>query len=62
MKTVNTKLLAPLTTTELTNLASEIKETVASEHQQKKVFSSADLWNIRRTRRVMADRRGYYGW
>lgn len=63
MKTQNTNLLAPLKSTELTSLTSTINETVSLEtHQSKKIFSSADLWNIRRTRRVVVKSRGYYGW
>jgi len=63
MKTDNTKLLAPLTKEAIINLTSEIKETVTAEvEHHKKIFSAADLWNIRRTRKVTVERRGYFGW
>ncbi|MCZ2222938.1 MAG: hypothetical protein LC122_04835 [Chitinophagales bacterium] len=63
MKTENKKLLAPLTKTELKNLTSETKETVSTESEpQKKNFCAADLWNIRKTRKVFVERRGYFGW
>lgn len=60
MKTQNTNLLIQLNKTELTNLTQEVKETVATENLViTKTFSSADLWNIQRTRRSRVVRRHF---
>lgn len=60
MKTQNTNLLIQLNKTELTNLTQEVKETVATENLViTKTFSSADLWNIQRTRRSRVIRRHF---
>lgn len=60
MKTQNTNLLIQLNKTELTNLTQEVKETVATENLViAKTFSSADLWNIQRTRRSRVIRRHF---
>lgn len=60
MKTQNTNLLIQLNKIELTNLTQEVKETVATENLViTKTFSSADLWNIQRTRRSRVVRRHF---
>jgi hypothetical protein len=58
MKTQNTNALVQLSKTELVTLTQVVKETVATEnHVILKTFSSADLWNIQRTRRSRVTRR-----
>ncbi len=60
MKTQNTNFLVQLSKTELVNLTQEVKETVATENLvTTKTFSSADLWNIQRTRKSRVTRRHF---
>jgi len=37
---------------ELSKLVTEVKETVATNVNEKQVFSAADLWNIQKTMRT----------
>lgn len=63
MKTQQTNLLQPLSNNEMVKLASVQKETVAvADFQNCKVFSSADLWNIRRVKRAFTTRRFTFIW
>ncbi len=52
MKTQDTNLFIGLDKQELTNLNKEVKETVANSQNNQPIFSTADLWNIQRMRRV----------
>lgn len=63
MKTQQTNVLQPLSNNEMVKLASVQKETVAiADYQNNKVFSSADLWNIRRLKRTLTTRRSTFIW
>ena len=59
MKTQN-NLLVELNTNELVKLTTTVKETIATTVQlvnSKSIFSTADLWNIQKMRRVRMPRR-----
>lgn len=59
MKTQN-NLLVELNTKELVKLTTTVKETIATTVQlvnSKSIFSTADLWNIQKMRRVRMPRR-----
>ena len=59
MKTQN-NLLVELNTKELVKLTTAVKETIATTVQlvnSKSIFSTADLWNIQKMRRVRMPRR-----
>ncbi|MFT3908019.1 MAG: hypothetical protein QM737_01225 [Ferruginibacter sp.] len=53
MKMQSQALFSQLTKTTLSALTSRVEETLAKEtdNGQRKIFSSADLWNIQRRRR-----------
>jgi len=59
MKMQQQNLLAPLTEEKLKELTTEVKEVLATGFVKNntRVFSSADLWNIQRQKRVMIQRR-----
>ena len=59
MKMQQTRSLKQLSDERMEQLTRQIKETVACEYQrgQEKIFSSADLWNIHRNRRLIYQRR-----
>jgi hypothetical protein len=50
---------APVTKTEMSLLTAEVKETLAKDFNlnEQKIFSSADLWNIQRTKKRNPGRR-----
>ncbi|HPH83954.1 MAG TPA: hypothetical protein PLC48_00790 [Ferruginibacter sp.] len=58
MKTKHERILGALNKTEMSSLLKEVKETLAigADHEMK-IFSSAELWNIQRRRRILFDRR-----
>jgi len=57
MKT-NINFLEKINKEELDKLAREIKETLALEHAGKnKTFTSIDLWNIQRRKKISSTRR-----
>jgi len=55
-------LLSSLTSNEIKNLTLEVKETIAPEfkEERKRIFSSADLWNIQRRKKNISGRRFYF--
>ena len=59
MKKQNQGYLTYVTKMELQKLTSAVEETLATDFKQeeKKVFSSADLWNIQRQKRGFGQRR-----
>ncbi len=59
MKKQNQGYLTQVTKMELLKLTTVTEETIATEikQEEKKVFSSADLWNIQRNRRSFVQRR-----
>ena len=59
MKMQLNRLLAPLHETELVQLTTEVKETLATDHlrSDKRVLSSAELWDIQRHKRARVLRR-----
>ena len=61
MKTKHERILGTLNKTELSSLVKEVKETLAIGcEQEMKIFSSAELWNIQRRRRIPGDRRNRF--
>ncbi len=62
MKTNTTTLINPLSKTVLRQLASEVKETIATGFQAVpvKTFCTADLWNIQRNQRTSIARRRFF--
>jgi len=52
-------LFTPVTKTEISLLTTEVKETLANDFNlnEQKIFSSADLWNIQRTKKRNPGRR-----
>ncbi|HMZ45193.1 MAG TPA: hypothetical protein PKG56_07080 [Chitinophagaceae bacterium] len=64
MKTQQTNLLQPLTNNEIVKLTTTQNEIVAvADNNNNKVFSSADLWNLRRSRKsVTPIRRAAFIW
>jgi hypothetical protein len=61
MKFQSNRLLESLTENEIRNLTSEVKETLATDavNEKKKVFSSAQLWDIYRRRKNTFGKRLY---
>lgn len=61
MRTQTTTLFNNLSKETVKNLVTEVKETLAYgiNDGQHKTFSSADLWNIQRRRRVFSIRRSF---
>ncbi len=61
MKQVTTNLLETLSNVEIEKLTTEVKETLAKNlaNAKKKVFTSADLWNIQRQTKVNFFRRQF---
>ena len=59
MKTENRTFFQTLGKTQLENLVKEVKETIAdvSKHKSSKPFSTADLWDIQRRKKVTNLRR-----
>lgn len=59
MKKQNQGYLTQVTNMELQKLTIMVEETIAADFKQeeKKVFSSADLWNIQRNKRAFVQRR-----
>jgi len=59
MKLLSNNLLETLNTLELKDLTTQVKETLLLNYKKdkQKVFSSADLWNIQRQRRIFSSRR-----
>lgn len=59
MKLTSNNLLETLNYEELKNLTKEVRETIAvvNTKSAKKVFTSADLWNVQRRRRFINARR-----
>ena len=59
MKKEQQALFAPVTKTEMSLLTTEVKETLANDFNlnEQKIFSSADLWNIQRTKKRNPGRR-----
>jgi hypothetical protein len=60
MRTDNTTLFAEISNDHINQMVKEVKETVASEHQQengRNIFSTADLWRIQKNRRMRVQRR-----
>ena len=59
MKMQSNRLLAPLHETELVQLTTEVKETLATDHlrSDKRVLSSAELWDIQRRKPARVLRR-----
>ena len=47
-----TNSIIKMETDELSKLVTEVKETVATEVNEKHVFSAADLWNIQKSMRT----------
>lgn len=62
MRTQTTTLFTNLSKETVKNLVTEVKETLAYDinNGQHKTFSSADLWNIQRQRRVFNIRRSFW--
>lgn len=63
MKTQLTNLFASISKTEMADLTTEVKETLALgfDHKNKinKTFSAAELWNIQRQHRSISQRRRF---
>jgi len=62
MKTQNQNMLMELGENQIQQLTKQVKETVAIDFEMntsKSNFSSADLWNIQRMRRVRSGRRTF---
>jgi len=63
MKTQLTNLFTSISKTEMVNLTTEVKETLAIgfDHNNKinKTFSAAELWSIQRQHRTMNQRRRF---
>jgi hypothetical protein len=59
MKKQNQGYLTYVTKMELLQLTSIVEETIATDlkQEEKKTFTSADLWNIQRNRRSFTQRR-----
>jgi len=59
MKKELLNLFTPVTTTEISLLTTEVKETLAPDFNlnEQKIFSSADLWNIQRNKKRNPGRR-----
>ena len=60
MKTTNQNMLMELGENQIQQLTQQVKETVAVDFEMnnsKSTFSSADLWNIQRMRKVRSGRR-----
>ncbi len=59
MKMQSNTLLQKISSLELNDLTSQVKETIATEIYKTtgKVFSAAELWNIQRQRKSFARRR-----
>lgn len=59
MKKQNQGYLTQVTNMSLQKLTTVVEETIASgfKQEEKKVFSSADLWNIQRNKRSFVQRR-----
>ena len=59
MKTSTTQLFSTFSQQQVEKLTSEVKETLARvfNQQRSKRFGTADLWNIERRRRTLAQRR-----
>lgn len=58
MKMQSTKFLSPVNHEGINNLSSEIKEILAPDYRKEdnQILSSADLWNIQRSKRVRRSR------
>jgi hypothetical protein len=58
MKTQTVNLLEPLQYSEIKNLLTEVKETLAKDfvHSNGKKFTAANLWNIQRHGRTITRR------
>jgi hypothetical protein len=58
-QSTTTALLVQLTSTELTQLTTQVAETLATNvhAQPKKIFTAANLWNIQKQRRIFITRR-----
>lgn len=61
MKTQLTNLFSQISKTEVENLTTQVKETLAMGDTQNssKIFSAAELWNIQRQRRTFVQRRAF---
>ena len=59
MKLQSNNVLETLSTADLKNLTTEVKETLAThfKKESKKKFTSADYWNIERNRKAIYSRR-----
>jgi hypothetical protein len=59
MKLSSNNFLETLNYQELKDLAFEVKETlaVANKKEKRKIFTTADLWNLQKQRRVFYSRR-----
>lgn len=55
-------LLNSLTSNEIKNLTTEVKETIARGFikGRKRIFTSAELWNIQRNKKNISGRRIYF--
>ncbi|HKO79065.1 MAG TPA: hypothetical protein VJU78_01660 [Chitinophagaceae bacterium] len=53
MKKQSTSLLTQISTEEVKNLTSIVKETIATDltNPKRKIFTASDLWNIQRQRK-----------
>ncbi len=63
MKLQSNNLLETLSVNEVKNLTREVKETLCADFKiaRKKLFTSAELWNIHRGQKNFAARR-FYGY
>lgn len=61
MKTASENLFSQISKTEVDNLTTQVKETLAMGYAQSgtKTFSAAELWNIQRQRRTFVQRRAF---
>jgi hypothetical protein len=60
MRTENTNLFVSISNDHISQMAKEVKETVAADMSSencKPVFSAADLWRIQKNRRMRVQRR-----
>ena len=60
MRTDHTPLFAEISNDHINQMVKEVKETVATEHNQensRNIFSAAELWRIQKNRRMRVQRR-----